>query len=223
MEIKEKIVENKIYIADDYTKFEKGEVHTYTLENEFLFYKTENCNNTVAVYDWWSGTYNYLQLGCEPVKDREVNITFGDLEYRLVYSISELPKLDTYLQLMYMWATTTPSEGEGDELVLHQKLTVGNTTFAWKLPEKGLQYFEMERGGFVAFEDLFLPCFTDHDIEISFYDVDDISAHDPSASHTVNCSNSSGIVAYDFHVDGRDENKGHYKVFGRMNQTGKLN
>jgi hypothetical protein len=74
--------------------------------------------------------------------------------------------------------------------VLHQKLHLGNTTYAWKLPEKGLQHFKMERAGFVAFENLFLPCFTDHNIEISLYDKDAWfrGAHDPSNTQFVNCS-----------------------------------
>jgi hypothetical protein len=123
---------------------------------------------------------------------------------------------------MYMWSTSTPSEDEGDEMVLNQKISIGDTTYVWKLPEKGLQYFEMERGGFVAFENLYLPCFTEHDIELSFYDVDDLTYNDQSTTRYVNCYSSGIIFAHDFQL-GSNKEKGHYKVFGRMTQTGKIN
>jgi hypothetical protein len=80
----------------------------------------------------------------------------------------------------------------------------------------------MERGGFVAFEDLYLPCFTEHDIEISFYDTDDLTFNDQSTTRYVNCYSSGIIFAHDFQL-GSNKMKGHYKVFGRMTQSGKIN
>ena len=83
---------------------------------------------------------------------------------------------------------------------MNQRITIGNTTYVWKLPEKGLKYFEMERGGFVAFEDLYLPCFEEHDIEISFIDIDVITYNDQSTSRFVNCYTSGIIFAHDFQL-----------------------
>ena len=196
-------------VKDDY--FELHANKSMKINQEWLFYKTQDCSISLNLYEWKTEEYKTPQIDCNNQKHGHLEMKFGDHTYKVKYSVKEMPKFEKYFQLMYLWDLSTPVVKEGDDLYIRQQISYHNNTYVWRVPRN--DYFEFDRAGFVVFKNLYLPCIKDHDVEIQLVR-EGVFGDSYSELEKINCQSNDFYQGLDFHVS--YSNYGQYRIIGKM-------